>query len=50
VVEHEFGTAEPEILRRADNLLEAWNKKCEPVEENDPELLEKRKVTISVSS
>ena len=50
VVEREFGTAEPEILRRADNLLEAWNKKCEPVEENDPELLEKRKVTISVSS
>ena len=27
VVEREFGTAEPEILRRADNLLEAWIKK-----------------------
>ena len=38
--EHEFGTAEPEILRRADNLLEAWHEKCEPVEEKDLELLE----------
>jgi len=38
--ELEFGTVEPEILCCVHKLQEAWNGKCELVEEGNFELLE----------